>query len=155
MQDLSCICDLHHSLQQILNPVRKDKDRTWIPTDTSRILNPPSHNGNSKPGFMPKPEALVSWGWVSDLMRALAGTLFAGKEQRLTQAGLRKKMLDSLRMNMRWRKKTESHSHHEKLFVISHPCHSRWSVREGSLWGLQAPWQENLWITAYYLGHLV
>ena len=39
MQDLSCICDLHHSSQQhqILNPLSKAKDRTCILMVTSQI----------------------------------------------------------------------------------------------------------------------
>ena len=40
MQDLSCICDLHHSSQKcrILNPLSKASDRTSILMDTRRIL---------------------------------------------------------------------------------------------------------------------
>jgi len=47
-QDLNHICDLHRSLQQgqILNPLSKARDQTRIVTDTSRVLNPRSHNGN-------------------------------------------------------------------------------------------------------------
>ena len=38
-QDLSHVCDLHHSSQhhQILNPLNEPRDRTHILTDTSRI----------------------------------------------------------------------------------------------------------------------
>ena len=41
MSDLSCICDLHHSLWQcqILNLVREARDRTRILMDTSWVLN--------------------------------------------------------------------------------------------------------------------
>ena len=48
--DLSSIFNLHHGLQQcqILNPLREDRDRTCILMDTSRILNPLSHNRNSQ-----------------------------------------------------------------------------------------------------------
>ena len=49
MPDLSCICDLSHSLHQcwILNPLSEAKDQTSIPMDT-QILNLLSHNGNSR-----------------------------------------------------------------------------------------------------------
>ena len=47
--DLSCICDLHYSLQQcrILNPPREARDRTHILMDIRQVLNPLNHNGNS------------------------------------------------------------------------------------------------------------
>ena len=47
--DPSCICNLHHSLQQhwILNPLSKARDGTHILMDTSQVLNLLSHNGNS------------------------------------------------------------------------------------------------------------
>ena len=46
--DLSCICDLCHSLQQgqILNPLLEARDRTRILMDTSQVLNPLSHHRN-------------------------------------------------------------------------------------------------------------
>ena len=49
MQDLSHICDLHHSLwqHQSLNPLREARDRTHILMNTSWVPNPLSHNGNS------------------------------------------------------------------------------------------------------------
>ena len=49
MQDLSCICDLPYSSQQhrILNPLREARDWIHIPMDTSWVLNPLNHNGNS------------------------------------------------------------------------------------------------------------
>ena len=39
MQDLSCVCDLHHSSQQsqILNPLNEARDRTCVLMDTSQI----------------------------------------------------------------------------------------------------------------------
>ena len=48
-QDLSCVCDLHHSWWQcwILNPLSEDRGQTCILMDTSQVLNPLSHNGNS------------------------------------------------------------------------------------------------------------
>ena len=48
-RDLSCICDLHDSLWQcqILNPLSVSRDQTHILTDTSQVLNPLSHKGNS------------------------------------------------------------------------------------------------------------
>ena len=47
--DPSPICNLCHSSQQhqILNPVSEARDRTLILMDTSRVLNPLSHKGNS------------------------------------------------------------------------------------------------------------
>ena len=51
--DPSCICDLHHNLQQchILNPVSKARDQTRTVMDTSQVLNPLSYNGN--PSMVP------------------------------------------------------------------------------------------------------
>ena len=48
-RDPSRVCGLHHSSwkHQLLNPPSKARDRTCILTDTSRILNPLSHAGNS------------------------------------------------------------------------------------------------------------
>ena len=43
--DLNCICDLHHSSQQYRIEAR---DWTHILMDTSQVLNPLSHNGNSQ-----------------------------------------------------------------------------------------------------------
>ena len=47
--DLSCVCDLYHSSRQhqILNPLSETRDQTCILMDTSWVLNPLSHNGNS------------------------------------------------------------------------------------------------------------
>ena len=49
-QDPSHICDLHCSLWQwwILNPLSETRDRTHVLMDTSRVLNPLSHNRDSK-----------------------------------------------------------------------------------------------------------
>ena len=56
MPDPSHICDLHHSLQQcwILNPLNKAGDGTCILMDTSQVLLPLSHNGNSENNFFIK-----------------------------------------------------------------------------------------------------
>ena len=45
--DPSHICDLRHSLgqHQILNPLNKARDRTYILMDTSQVLNLLSHGG--------------------------------------------------------------------------------------------------------------
>ena len=47
--DPSCICELCYSLWQswILKPLREARDQTCILVDTSQLLNPLSHNGNS------------------------------------------------------------------------------------------------------------
>ena len=47
----SLVCDIHHSSRQlqILNPLSKARDRTCILMDTSRMLNPLSHNRNARP----------------------------------------------------------------------------------------------------------
>ena len=44
-QDLSHICDLHHSSQQgwILNPLNEVRDQTCILMGTSWVLNPLNH----------------------------------------------------------------------------------------------------------------
>ena len=49
MPHLSYTCNLRHSLHQhqTLNLLSKARDRTCDLMDTSRILNPLSHNGNS------------------------------------------------------------------------------------------------------------
>ena len=54
MPDPSCISN--HSSQQcwILNPLSAARDRTYIPMDTRRVLNPPNHNGNSLNIFFSK-----------------------------------------------------------------------------------------------------
>ena len=48
--DPSRVCDLHHSSwqRQILNPLSEARDRTCVLMDTSRLLNPLSHNRNSQ-----------------------------------------------------------------------------------------------------------
>ena len=53
MPDPSCICDLCRSWQQywILNLLSQARDRTCILTDTSQVLNPLSHKGNSTVPF--------------------------------------------------------------------------------------------------------
>ena len=50
MPDPRHVCDLHHSSGQcqILNPLSKASDQTYILMDTSQFLNPLSHNGNSQ-----------------------------------------------------------------------------------------------------------
>ena len=47
--DLSHICNLDRS--RILNPLSEVRDQTHILKDTSQVLNPRSHNGNSCTGF--------------------------------------------------------------------------------------------------------
>ena len=50
MPDLSCICDLHHSLWQcwILNSLNEARDPTHTLMDKSQVLNLLSHIGNSQ-----------------------------------------------------------------------------------------------------------
>ena len=47
------ICNLHCSLQQhqILNPLSEARDQTLILTETSKVLNLLSHNGNFSMNF--------------------------------------------------------------------------------------------------------
>ena len=49
MPDLSCVCDIHHSSRQhrIFNALSEARDPTCIFMDTSWVLNPLNHNGNS------------------------------------------------------------------------------------------------------------
>ena len=49
--DLSCICNLHHSMWQcwILNPLSEARDRTHILMDTRQVLNPLNDHGNAVP----------------------------------------------------------------------------------------------------------
>lgn len=49
-QDPSCICELRHSSRQpgTLNPLHEARDQTPILMDTSWVLNPVSHSGNSQ-----------------------------------------------------------------------------------------------------------
>ena len=49
MQELSRVCDLHHSSWQcqILNPLSEARDPTRILMNTSQVPNILNHNGNS------------------------------------------------------------------------------------------------------------
>ena len=51
--DLSCIFNLQRSLwqYQILNSLSEARDQTYILMDTSQVLNPLSHHGNSHISF--------------------------------------------------------------------------------------------------------
>ena len=65
MQNLSHVCDLHHSSWQcqILNPLSKNRDQTLIFMDTNQIHNPLSYNVNSLIFFffgnLMKPENVI------------------------------------------------------------------------------------------------
>jgi len=51
MRDPRLICDLHlraWQCRQILKPLSGARDQTYIPMDTSEVLNPLSHNRNSE-----------------------------------------------------------------------------------------------------------
>ena len=49
IQDLSHLCDLHHSSRpcRILNPLSETRHQTCILMDTSQVRNLLSHNGNA------------------------------------------------------------------------------------------------------------
>lgn len=47
LPDLSCICYLYHSNIRSLNPLSGARDWTHILMDTSQVVNPLSHSGNS------------------------------------------------------------------------------------------------------------
>ena len=49
VQDLSLVCNLHHSSWQhwMLNPLSKARDQTLVLMDPSCVLNPLSHSRNS------------------------------------------------------------------------------------------------------------
>ena len=68
--DLSCICNLCHSLwqHQILNPLSRARDRICILMDTSRILNPLSHNRNSPYSVINEAEHLLKCFLASDFV---------------------------------------------------------------------------------------
>ena len=61
VQDLSHVCDLHHSSQQhrILNSLREARDQTPVLMDTGWVCLPLSHDGNSRWLFF---EALTACG---------------------------------------------------------------------------------------------
>ena len=50
-QAISAAYTTAHCIHRIFNPLSKVRDQTCIPTETSRVLNPLSHNGNSSPGI--------------------------------------------------------------------------------------------------------
>ena len=52
--DPGLICDLHCSFwqRQILNPLSEARDGALILMDSSRVLNPLSHKGNSQEGIL-------------------------------------------------------------------------------------------------------
>ena len=54
MQDPNHICDLHHSSwpYQTLNPLSEARDWICVLMDTSWVLNPLSHSGNSENIFL-------------------------------------------------------------------------------------------------------
>ena len=87
--DLSCICDLHHSLRQhrILNPLGKARDQTHILMDTSRVLNPLSHNRNSYNAFsnLTLQLALLSKGSASPDSSNCKSKIFGEKNSRRFQ----------------------------------------------------------------------
>ena len=68
-QDPSRDFDLHHSSRQhqILNPLSKARDQTHVPMDTSQVLNPLNHKGNSEFFFFLMPRQTWSK-YGSDLM---------------------------------------------------------------------------------------
>ena len=66
--DVSCTCDLWRSLRQhpILHPLNKDGNQTRLLRDTSRILNPLSHNGNSCCGVLQNTYPVP---WLGEILR--------------------------------------------------------------------------------------
>ena len=70
--DLSHIWDLHCSFQ-ILNPLSEARNQTCILVDTSRVLNPLSHHGNSQSSHFRK--SWLTYGyltpWVTPLFPSM------------------------------------------------------------------------------------
>ena len=64
MDDLSCICDIHHSSRQhwILKPQNKGRDWTHILIDNSWVCNLLSHM-RTPSWFYFKCKQLVGWNW--------------------------------------------------------------------------------------------
>ena len=52
--DLSCTCELRHGSRQYQdpNPLSEARDQTYILMNTSQVLNPLSHNGNSDSAYL-------------------------------------------------------------------------------------------------------
>ena len=61
--DLGCVFDLCQSSRQrrILNPLSEARERACTLTDTGQVLNPLSHDRNSKMAFLRKQNADASW----------------------------------------------------------------------------------------------
>ena len=68
-QDPSHICDPCHSLQQrgILKPLSEDGDQTCVLMDTSQVLNPLSHKGNSISNLKNKTKLWVTYQYFVEM----------------------------------------------------------------------------------------
>ena len=65
IRDWSHICDLHHNSQkcQVLNPLGKARDQTWVLMDTTCVCNPWSHSDYSPKQLLCSKIVSTKWKW--------------------------------------------------------------------------------------------
>ena len=132
-QDLSHVCKLHHSAQQhrILNLLSEARDQTRALMDTSQVLNPLSHNGNSKPmtvnqSTRPTTSQVIIFQLISpphllphqqDLAKALLSVVMDGG------ARLRRKTKDVRKELSRDTARGGEQCDHQSNTAFTHPIH--------------------------------